>query len=126
MKKLVHMFGNERIRNRFVRAEWRAWHGDRFSRSCYSAFPDDSIPDAREALAMPVADTLFFAGEAVGVRGKPGNVASVHGAIESGIHAARYDYVVEGLMECRAPRRQEPSSCLLCVLASLRETPRVE
>ena len=38
---------------------------------------------------MPVADTLFFAGEAVGVKGKPGNVASVHGAIESGIQAAR-------------------------------------
>jgi hypothetical protein len=36
-----------------------------------------------------VADTLFFAGEAVGVKGKPGNVASVHGAIESGIQAAR-------------------------------------
>jgi uncharacterized protein with NAD-binding domain and iron-sulfur cluster len=38
---------------------------------------------------MPVADTLFFAGEAVGVKGKPGYVASVHGAIESGIQAAR-------------------------------------
>jgi hypothetical protein len=37
----------------------------------------------------PVAETLFFVGEAVGVKGKPGNVASVHGAIESGIQAAR-------------------------------------
>ena len=72
-----------------VRAEWRVWHDDRYCRSGYSAFPDDSVPDARETLGMPVADTLFFAGEAVGVKGKPGNVASVHGAIESGIQAAR-------------------------------------
>jgi monoamine oxidase len=89
LHQLVHMFGNERIRTHFVRAEWRLWHEDRFSRSGYSAFPVDSFPDAREALGMPMADTVFFAGEAVGVRGKPGNVASVHGAIESGIHAAR-------------------------------------
>ena len=88
LNQLVHMFGNPRIRDLFVRAEWRVWHDDRYCRSGYSAFPDDSVPDAREALGMPVADTLFFAGEAVGVKGKPGNVASVHGAIESGIQAA--------------------------------------
>jgi monoamine oxidase len=89
LNQLVHMFGNERIRDLFVRAEWRVWHDDRYSRSGYSALPDDTIVDAREALGTPVADTLFFAGEAVGVEGKPGNVASVHGAIESGIQAAR-------------------------------------
>jgi monoamine oxidase len=89
LSQLVHMFGNERIRDLFVRAEWRVWHDDQYSRSGYSALPDDTVPDAREALGLPVADTLFFAGEAVGVEGKPGNVASVHGAIESGIQAAR-------------------------------------
>lgn len=89
LNQLAHMFGNERIRDLFVRAEWRVWHDDPFSRSGYSALPDDTVPDAREALARPVADTLFFAGEAVGVKDKPGNVASVHGAIESGIQAAR-------------------------------------
>jgi hypothetical protein len=36
----------------------------------------------------PVHNTLFFAGQAVGVKDKPGNVASVH-VIESGIQAAR-------------------------------------
>jgi hypothetical protein len=41
------------------------------------------------ALGVPVTDTLFFAGEAVGVKGKPGNVASVPGAVESGIQAPR-------------------------------------
>jgi monoamine oxidase len=89
LNQLVHMFGIERIRDLFVRAEWRVWHDDRYSRGGYSALPDDTVPDAREAVGMPVADTLFFAGEAVGVKGKPGNVASVHGAIESGIQAAR-------------------------------------
>src|SRR5262249_52753068 len=89
LNQLVHMFQNERIRDLFVRAEWRTWHEDRYCRSGYSAIAPDPIPDARDALAMPLTNTLFFAGEAVGVRGKPGNVASVHGAIESGIHAAR-------------------------------------
>jgi monoamine oxidase len=89
LNQLIHMFGIERIRDLFVRAEWRVWHDDPYSRSGYSALPDVTVPDAREALRMPVADTLFFAGEAVGVKGKPGNVASVHGAIESGIQAAR-------------------------------------
>jgi monoamine oxidase len=89
LNQLVHMFGTERIRNLFVRAEWRAWHLDQFSRSGYSAFPDDADWDARDALGKPVADTLYFAGEAVGVQGKPGHVASVHGAVASGIQAAR-------------------------------------
>ena len=89
LNQLVHMFGNERIRKLFVRAEWRAWHLDDCCRSGYSAFPDEADWDAREALGQPVADTLFFAGEAVGVPGKPGHVASVHGAIASGIQAAR-------------------------------------
>lgn len=89
LHQLVHMFGNPRIRDLFVRAEWRVWHADPFSRSGYSAFPDKADDDARAMLGLPVSETLFFAGEAVGVRGQPGKVASVHGAIESGIHCAR-------------------------------------
>ncbi len=89
LNQLVHMFGNERIRDLFVRAEWRVWHAERFSRSGYSALPDDADEDARRMLGLPVADTLFFAGEAVGVSGQPGKVASVHGAIQSGMHCAR-------------------------------------
>ena len=89
LNQLVHIFNNERIRDLFVRAEWHAWHTDRFSLSGYSAVPNDSDDGARQSLGLPVADTLFFAGEAVGVRHTPGRVASVHGAIESGIHCAR-------------------------------------
>jgi monoamine oxidase len=89
LNQLVHMFGSERIRDRLVRTEWRAWHADRFSRSGYSASPSAADWDAREELGKPIAETLFFAGEAVGVRGEPGHVASVHGAVASGIHAAQ-------------------------------------
>jgi monoamine oxidase len=89
LNQLVHMFENERIRDLFVRAEWRTWHADPFCRSGYSAFPGAACDDARRTLGLPLADTLFFAGEAVGVRGQPGKVASVHGAIESGIECAR-------------------------------------
>lgn len=89
LNQLVHMFGNERIRELFERAEWHSWHADQYSRSGYSAFPNVAEGDAREVLGRPVADTLFFAGEAVGVKGQPGKVASVHGAIESGIQCAR-------------------------------------
>jgi monoamine oxidase len=76
LNQLVHMFGNQRIRNLFVRAEWRVWHADQFSRSGYSAFPDDADEGARQTLGLPVSDTLFVAGEAVGVQGRPGKVAS--------------------------------------------------
>jgi monoamine oxidase len=89
LNQLVHMFGNERIRDKFVRAEWRVWHQDPYSRSGYSAFPIAAQDDARAMLGLPVSGTLFFAGEAVGVRGQAGKVASVHGAIESGMQCAR-------------------------------------
>jgi monoamine oxidase len=89
LNQLVHMFHKERIRDLFVRAEWHAWHADPYSRSGYSAFPSDADADARRTLGLPIADTLFFAGEAVGVAAQPGKVASVHGAIESGMHCAR-------------------------------------
>ena len=88
LSQLVHMFGH-RVRDLYVRAEWRVWHTDPFSRSGYSAFPSDADASARQTLAEPLAETLFFAGEAVGVPGRQGNVASVHGAIESGMHCAR-------------------------------------
>ena len=49
VNQLVHMFGNERIRDLFVRAEWRVWHDDPYSRSGYSALPEDTVPDARRS-----------------------------------------------------------------------------
>lgn len=54
--------------------------------------------ELREILSEPVADTLYFAGEAVGAgRDEPGKVASVHGAMISGAYAAHR--IIEGWKE---------------------------
>jgi monoamine oxidase len=60
------------------------WHGDPYSRGAYSYVPAGGLP-ARRKLAEPVADTLFFAGEATDLVGYGG---TVHGAIASGRRAA--------------------------------------
>ncbi|MBV9612946.1 MAG: FAD-dependent oxidoreductase, partial [Acidobacteriaceae bacterium] len=61
------------------------WHTDPFSRGAYSYVPAGALP-ARARLAKPVADTLFFLGEATD---QTGHSATVHGAIASGRRAAR-------------------------------------
>jgi monoamine oxidase len=61
------------------------WHADPFARGAYSYVPAGALP-AREALARPVEDTLYFAGEAIDLAGYGG---TVHGAIVSGRRAAR-------------------------------------
>ena len=66
------------------------WQADPFARGAYSYVPAGAL-DARAALAEPVGDTLYFAGEAANLSG---HGATVHGAIESGRHAARR------IMEC--------------------------
>jgi monoamine oxidase len=60
------------------------WQTDPFFRDAYSYVPVNALP-ARKALAVPVEDTLFFAGEATELNG---NAGTVHGAIASGIRAA--------------------------------------
>lgn len=61
------------------------WHTDPFARGAYSYVPAGAL-DGRRALAEPVEDTLYFAGEATA---QNGHSATVHGAIASGIRAAR-------------------------------------
>ena len=61
------------------------WQIDRFSTGAYTYIPIGGI-DATEALAKPVDDTLFFAGEATNTTGHQG---TVHGAIATGLRAAR-------------------------------------
>ncbi len=60
------------------------WSSDPFFRGAYSYVPVQALP-ARQALAQPVEETLFFAGEATETSG---NAATVHGAIATGIQAA--------------------------------------
>lgn len=61
------------------------WRHDPWSRGGYSYVPVGAVP-ARKALARPESDTLFFAGEACDFEGHDG---TVHGAIGSGMRAAR-------------------------------------
>jgi monoamine oxidase len=61
------------------------WQSDPYSRGSYSYVGVDG-EGAQEELAKPLADTLFFAGEATNCEGHHGEV---HGAIETGERAAR-------------------------------------
>ena len=61
------------------------WEDDPFSRGAYSYFGVGGLV-ARDALARPVRDTLYFAGEALATHG---HVGTVHGAIASGRRAAK-------------------------------------
>ncbi len=61
------------------------WQADPYARGAYSWVPAGCM-DARPALAGPVDETLWFAGEAVNLEGHGG---TVHGALGAGIRAAR-------------------------------------
>jgi len=61
------------------------WQSDPFSRGAYS-YGKVGADGAQEALAQPIDNTLFFAGEATDTSGSNG---TVHAAIRSGYRAAR-------------------------------------
>jgi monoamine oxidase len=61
------------------------WQADPFSRGAYSYVVAGGAEEAQRQLAAPLADTLFFAGEATNFQGYH---ATVHGAIASGYRAA--------------------------------------
>ncbi len=61
------------------------WRDDPFARGVYSYVAAGGL-DAVRTLAQPVADTLFFAGEATDTEWRTG---TVHGAIATGQRAAR-------------------------------------
>ncbi len=65
---------------------WQAtrWASDPFARGSYSYFAHGSVPEDVEALAAPIADRVFFAGEAT----SGDHPATVHGAYASGLRAA--------------------------------------
>ena len=65
-------------------AYFHDWQTDPFSRGAYS-YGKVGADGAQEALACPIDNTLFFAGEATDTSGHNG---TVHGAIASGYRAA--------------------------------------
>lgn len=66
---------------------WRVmnWQHEPFTRGGYCVIPTGALKDLQR-LAEPVEDTLFFAGEATNTEGEEG---TVHGALETGLRAAR-------------------------------------
>ena len=64
---------------------WHDWQHDPYTRGAYS-YVNAGGGDAREQLAAPLEDTLFFAGEATNYAGESGTVAA---ALGSGLRAAR-------------------------------------
>lgn len=61
------------------------WQNDPFSCGSYSSDQVGQLPTDRDTLARPIAQQLFFAGEAT----HPHFYATVHGAYETGVRAAR-------------------------------------
>ena len=73
------------LRNELENAYFHDWQSDPFSRGAYS-YGKVGADGAQQILAVPLENTLFFAGEATDTTGHNG---TVHGAIASGHRAAR-------------------------------------
>jgi monoamine oxidase len=76
--------GHERVASALEKAAFHNWSEDPFSCGAYS-YIKVGMAQAPNFLRAPVAETIFFAGEALASRGQQG---TVHGAIESGRAAA--------------------------------------
>ncbi|HEY6937586.1 MAG TPA: NAD(P)/FAD-dependent oxidoreductase, partial [Terriglobales bacterium] len=76
---------NEQVSSLLQAAYFHDWQADPFSRGAYSYVLAGGAEEAQRQLAAPLADTLFFAGEATNSQG---HHATVHGAIGSGYRAA--------------------------------------
>jgi monoamine oxidase len=83
LAEVTALFGPA-AREMFVKGQLVDWSSDPWARGGYTYTPVEA-GNSRAELAAPVADTLFFAGEATCTNGHP---ATVHGAIESGWRAA--------------------------------------
>jgi monoamine oxidase len=82
---LETMFGQVGI-DGLLQAAWvHDWQTDPYARGAYS-YVGVGGHGARKALAAPLAKTLYFAGEATDFEGEPATVA---GALQSGLRAAR-------------------------------------
>ncbi len=85
VKSLEMAFGRSGIEH-LLQAAWvHDWRSDPYARGAYSYVAVGGY-GAREALAAPLAKTLYFAGEATDFEGEPATVA---GALQSGLRAAR-------------------------------------
>ena len=86
-ESLSHIFRTSKsfLEQALVEFYTHNWHKDPFSAGAYSYIPVGGL-DAQARLSQPLEDTLFFAGEATNTEGHHG---TVHGAIATGLRAAR-------------------------------------
>lgn len=80
--ELAALRGNA-IRKELTLLAASSWRADEYARGSYS-YAKPGHADDRAALAVPVDDRLFFAGEAT----SPNFFSTVHGAYETGLRAA--------------------------------------
>jgi monoamine oxidase len=83
LNELIGLFGAD-IAKRMAPLRYSCWRTDPFARGAYSYAKPGKIA-SRVALAAPVEDRLFFAGEAC----SPNFFSTAHGAFETGQEAAR-------------------------------------
>ena len=85
VRSLAAIFGTTPKQITSWLADWRShpWSNDPFSLGAYS-FPAAGVEHGARQLALPVSSTIFFAGEATARE-----YGTVHGALESGLRAAR-------------------------------------
>lgn len=83
LHELSQLYGPA-VREQFIEGHLQDWSTDPWARGAYSYTPVGAGA-ARQQLAVALANTLFFAGEAANVKG---HHATIHGAIERGREAA--------------------------------------
>jgi monoamine oxidase len=105
LHSLTRLFGVEepRLRELLAASYIHDWTHDPFTRGAYS-FTPVGMMDMPKRLAAPVADTLFFAGEATDATGQQG---TVHAALASGKRAAR-----EILQALRGRHLERPATAI--------------
>jgi monoamine oxidase len=85
LEELDEIFGAKIATRSFERGLIADWGADPWIRGLYSYPTVQTTESSREALARPLAAKIFFAGEATNTLGSSG---TVHGAMETGWHAA--------------------------------------
>jgi monoamine oxidase len=84
-QELCRLFGTRAPHRTFVKGASVSWLNDPWARGGYTYVPAGAY-GMRQALARPVEDTLYFAGDATVTTTNP---STVHGALESGLRVAR-------------------------------------
>jgi len=85
IEELDELFGAKMASRSFERGLIADWGADPWVRGLYSYPTIHTTETSREALARPLANKIFFAGEATNTNGACG---TVHGAMETGWRAA--------------------------------------